>query len=429
MPEMSSFEISDVKPQKTQKDKCTQIFLFVYLTLLTGGCIYLAYKEIHLENELSAFREGFCSLRCVEGSHTVETFIGGTEESFVESSMEEAIHSENTTLLSAGSFLLVLEEKIHLIEAKNMELNMRISNITSSPGMKGETGKPGQDGGKGSVGAAGLTGPPGAQGPKGSKGEIGLNGSPGSRGNPGENGAKGQKGESGSTGQKGDDGVSKVGPQGPSGPPGREGVKGEPGQRGQDGQKGVAGSSGIPGNPGLQGATGQKGSKGDTGGSGAAGISGTPGSKGQKGEEGMRGSAGAKGDTGSPGGKGLPGVKGERGVPGAPGAKGEMGSPGQQGSNIVRIIGGSRGRVEVKHNGEWGTICDDSWDMNDGKVVCRMLGYARVVTTFTATAGTGKILLDDVDCSGNEASLLDCRKSNWEAHNCSHSEDAGVECA
>ncbi|XP_066433432.1 macrophage receptor MARCO-like [Eleutherodactylus coqui] len=129
---------------------------------------------------------------------------------------------------------------------------------------------------------------------------------------------------------------------------------------------------------------------------------------------------------GEPGLRGLPGAKGDTGPSGPPGAPG---TPGRNVQDNVRIIGGAKGRVEVKYNGEWGTICDDSWETNDGKVICRMLGYSRVVSVFTASAGTGKIWLDDVQCTGDEQSILLCPKSAWGTHNCNHNEDAGVECA
>ena len=42
--------------------------------------------------------------------------------------------------------------------------------------------------------------------------------------------------------------------------------------------------------------------------------------------------------------------------------------------------------------------------------------------------GTVPILLDDVRCTGNESSLLECDHIGIMVHNCIHREDAGVSC-
>ena len=45
----------------------------------------------------------------------------------------------------------------------------------------------------------------------------------------------------------------------------------------------------------------------------------------------------------------------------------------------------NEGYIEVLgSNHEWGGICDDSWDINDGKVVCKMLGYPTAETVLEA---------------------------------------------
>lgn len=103
-------------------------------------------------------------------------------------------------------------------------------------------------------------------------------------------------------------------------------------------------------------------------------------------------------------------------------------------ANIRLINSGSyhdRGRVEVLHNGVWGTVCDDGWDLSDGAVVCRMLGFAGVTSVSGNAAygqGTGQIWLDNVNCNGRENDISNCPKNPWGNHNCGHNEDASVVC-
>ncbi|XP_063109391.1 soluble scavenger receptor cysteine-rich domain-containing protein SSC5D isoform X2 [Cavia porcellus] len=105
------------------------------------------------------------------------------------------------------------------------------------------------------------------------------------------------------------------------------------------------------------------------------------------------------------------------------------------GSPQLRLVAGpSRcsGRLEVWHNGRWGTVCDDSWDMRDAAVVCRELGCGGPRQPDPAAGrfgwGAGPILLDDVGCVGTEASLFSCPAAPWGKHNCAHNEDVGVVC-
>ena len=89
------------------------------------------------------------------------------------------------------------------------------------------------------------------------------------------------------------------------------------------------------------------------------------------------------------------------------------------------------GRIELKHGGRWGTVCDDLFNDIAGRVACQSLGFGtgwKGPTAGSAKAGTGKILLDNVVCTGTEPDLFQCRHNAIGVNNCNHREDTIVKC-
>lgn len=101
----------------------------------------------------------------------------------------------------------------------------------------------------------------------------------------------------------------------------------------------------------------------------------------------------------------------------------------------VRLSGGPNlcvGRVEVFHQGEWGTVCDDDWDMRDVAVVCRELDCGEALSAPPGAwfgEGTGPIWLNEVRCVGTEWHLHACRHLGFRKHVCTHEEDASAICS
>ena len=127
-------------------------------------------------------------------------------------------------------------------------------------------------------------------------------------------------------------------------------------------------------------------------------------------------------------------------------------------NGAIRLAGGncySNGRVEIFHEGEWGTVCTTRWDLTDAEVVCRQLGFQGMsMISSQATiiilllyhnlltgaleapprshygAGCGTIWLSNLGCTGSESRLDQCDHSGWgEASWCFHNiHDASVKC-
>ena len=108
-------------------------------------------------------------------------------------------------------------------------------------------------------------------------------------------------------------------------------------------------------------------------------------------------------------------------------------------------MGGSQdssteGYVEVFSTitGNWGGICDNSFDIFDAHVVCKMLGYP---TAFEALANSAaddlygiapsgaNFVLDNLGCTGSESSVFQCQIINEVTDSCLASKIAGVKCA
>lgn len=118
----------------------------------------------------------------------------------------------------------------------------------------------------------------------------------------------------------------------------------------------------------------------------------------------------------------------------------------------VRLSGSKNpweGRVEVFHNGTWGTICSGwywrhwPWDSSEADVVCRELGFFRSRIAYSSSYlrygranSSVPVWLTGVNCNGKESTLLNCSHNQWgttghHSHffSCSsHYRDVGVMC-
>ncbi|KAJ8917857.1 hypothetical protein NQ315_010770 [Exocentrus adspersus] len=102
----------------------------------------------------------------------------------------------------------------------------------------------------------------------------------------------------------------------------------------------------------------------------------------------------------------------------------------------IKLVGGRgefEGNVEILHEGSWGAICDDEWDVNEARVICKQLGYLSSDAEPTVNSYFGparrKYWMDNVYCDGSEEEISQCRFDGWGQNDCTSTEAAGVICS
>ena len=104
----------------------------------------------------------------------------------------------------------------------------------------------------------------------------------------------------------------------------------------------------------------------------------------------------------------------------------------------VRLKDGAHrceGRVEVKHQGEWGTVNDHNWRLEEAQVVCRQLGCGAATDALRGAhfgPGIGPIWFRYTYCHGLESVLTACTypvPKDYHPEGLSHDQDAGAVCS
>ena len=93
----------------------------------------------------------------------------------------------------------------------------------------------------------------------------------------------------------------------------------------------------------------------------------------------------------------------------------------------------NHGLVEIFHNGEWGTICDDAPNITAVSLVaCKQLRFETVLRADIGSSWNqirpNKMWLDEIDCNGNETRLDMCHHHPWGKNNCNKNEEVVIKC-
>ena len=89
------------------------------------------------------------------------------------------------------------------------------------------------------------------------------------------------------------------------------------------------------------------------------------------------------------------------------------------------------GRVEVKSNQSWSSVCEADFDQQDAEVVCRELDCGAPSVLQGALYGEVEAPLwtKEFQCEGDESLLLDCGTSGSDRNTCSPGKAVGLTCS
>ncbi|XP_038069987.1 deleted in malignant brain tumors 1 protein-like [Patiria miniata] len=94
---------------------------------------------------------------------------------------------------------------------------------------------------------------------------------------------------------------------------------------------------------------------------------------------------------------------------------------------------GESGRVVIYFERELGTICGNGWTTVNSDVLCKELGFTASEKydgnkDVTWLSDNPKVLLESVNCEGDEQRLVQCSHSGWDNSDCDHKGDVWVRC-